>query len=126
MPALRRIVALAVLAVWLPATLHCALEAAGLDEWFGCHEEAAHDTSHCTDDACHAVEGLAYKPDVAPVKVPPPAPALLCHCLLCLAPSFALPATEPPTAPPEPPALVRSWQFARRAAPPARAPSHLV
>lgn len=126
MPALRRLIALAVLAVWLPATLHCALEAAGLDAWFGCHEEAAHDADHCTDDACHAIEGFAYKPDAAAVRVPPPAPALLCHCLLCLAPSLALPATEPATPAPEPPALARSWQFVRRAAPPARAPSRLV
>ncbi|MEO6244096.1 MAG: hypothetical protein ABIQ12_01565 [Opitutaceae bacterium] len=124
MTALRRIIALAMLAAWLPATLHCAIEAAGLDQWLGCHDEAAHDASHCTDDACHAIEGVAYKPDAAPIQVPVPSLTLVCHSLICVAVSAERSAPTPVVAPPvEPPRLLQRWHFVRRAAPSARAPA---
>jgi len=126
-PRLRHLLALALALLWLPATLHCDLEAAGLGQAFGCHEESAHDPHHCSDDSCHAIESLTYKIDTAPVKILPPALGLFNHCPLSPAPLFAPPVGELSVCrPSEPPPLARHWRFARRAAPPARAPSCLV
>lgn len=123
---LRQLVALAVLTLWLPATLHCALEAAGFEIVFVCHDHDAQDASdhHCTDDACHALEGAAFKPAANTAVLTPPA---LCACLLCfVAPPLAIDLTPPSgisdriVAPPE---VARTWHFVARAAPPPRAPS---
>lgn len=124
---LRRIAALLLLSLWLPATLHCDLEAAGLENWPGCHDEAAHDSSHCTTDVCHPLESSAYKPDSAPVKVPPPALGALCLCFVAICTPPPTANVEPPATPPRPPPeLARTWHFIARAAPPARAPDALL
>ena len=124
---LRKLVALAVLALWLPATLHCALEAAGFEIVFVCHdhETGAASDGHCTDDACHALEGAAFKPAANTATLPLPA---LCACLLCfVAPPPAIDLTAPVTGVSElvaaPPEVARTWHFVARAAPSPRAPS---
>ncbi len=126
MPALRRLIALAVLAVWLPATLHCALEAAGFEGVFSCadgHETGAHDES--PRDACDVVEGAAFKPAANTAALTPPVP---CACLPCfVAPLSAIDLTPPATGVSEfvaaPPEVARTWHFVARAAPSPRAPA---
>ena len=127
----RSIIAALLLAVWLPATLHCAMEAAGLDDWFGCHEAAHNDADHCADDACHAIEGLISKPDAQPLKISAPLAVALpdsgIFAFVQLCPSLLLASLHPPdngvietgAAPPE---IARTWHFVVRAAPPSRAP----
>ena len=126
---LRQLVALAVLALWLPATLHCALEAAGFAGVFSCadeHETGAHDES--PRDACDVIEGAAFKPAANTATLPLPA---LCACLLCfVAPPPAIDLTAPVTGVSElvaaPPEVARTWHFVARAAPAPRAPSFSV
>jgi hypothetical protein len=124
-------VALLLLVLWLPATLHCRIEEAGLAAIFACEDTvpsgtAGNPTNSCADDSCRTVESgqflfsketlLTAAPLVAPcecpvwalrLSAPEPDPA----------PSFAEPVGPPP--------LQRSWQFVRRAARPARAPDAL-
>jgi len=112
------------LALWLPATLHCDLEAAGVTNILGCHDHRAAGPAFGTDDHCHSIEGVSYKLDFGSSKTLPPADFIL----FVLAAPSALTATPPPrqitvesrAAPPE---IVRTWHFATRAAPPARAPA---
>jgi hypothetical protein len=124
-PRLRSFVALLLLALWLPATLHCSFEAAGFDELFGCHEEAASTKDHCTGDSCQPLEGFAYKSDSALLKVSPPVPDFCSVWPISLSPPFARLATGSVMTGAEAPSLSRPWQFARRAALPARAPDRV-
>lgn len=129
---LRRFFAVALLALWLPATLHCALEAAGLDELFQC--AADHHSSgdreapaDATRDACDIIEGSAFKLAAHSALLPPP---VLCAPFLPFAvPPVALDLTPPPSGLSErilaPPEVSRTWHFTARAALPARAPSLL-
>ena len=117
-----RLIALLLLALWLPATLHCDLEAAGLAHpALACHDEHA-PGAHA--DNCALVEGGQYHAAIALLKVP--APSLLA-CTLCYLTLRAEPPVFVPPVSPEhtdsPPELIRVWQFARRAALPARAPT---
>lgn len=125
----RRLLALALLALWLPATLHCGLEAAGLDELFHCaaeHHAVAHDDTSASD-ACDVIEGAAFKPAANTAVLPPPVLHAVVLALFSAPPVVALPLTPPPrglsahvAAPPE---VARTWHFLVRAAPPPRAPS---
>jgi hypothetical protein len=129
---LRRFIAVALLALWLPATLHCALETAGLDELFHCgtdhHSSGAHETpADATRDACDIIEGSAFKPAANSALLSPP---VLCAQFLAFAvPPVALDLTPPPSGLGErilaPPEVARTWHFVARAALPARAPSLL-
>jgi hypothetical protein len=130
---LRRIFALALAALWLPATLHCDLEAAGIDQLFHClvdhHATTDLDGSHTpARDACDVVEGTALRLVTDTALVAPPALNALCASLLCFsAPAPALVLTPPPNALSErsiaPPEVARTWHFTARAALPSRAPS---
>ena len=103
------------LALWLPATLHCALEQAGL------LPEATACSDKCIADNCGQFEdGLYAKSASIALKAPTFFP------LLCL----PAPATEVifvPSIAPErmscPPELSGHWQFVFRAAPLPGAPS---
>ena len=123
MQRLCRILALALVALWLPATLHCDLEAAGLEIGVLCHD---HDTpeaaaAHCTDDACHAIESAAYTAFTLTKLVS----GTVLSVVALLPEPLALPtAALSPARSDVPRELQRSWQFTTRAAPPARAPSH--
>lgn len=126
MSRLRRLIAVALLALWLPATLHCALGEAGFDSLFACI-----DTSSCCDheapprDSCDLVETGAFKPAANTAVLAAP---VLSACLLSfVVPVSALDLTPPPSALSEriiaPPEVARTWHFAARAALPSRAPS---
>src|SRR6185312_13386443 len=116
---LLKLAALFLVALWLPATLHCQLEGLGLDALFACADQPAQ-TDHaakgsCSDDGCQTVE--AGQVTLAKSRVDLPLlPALVCaHCLLILAPPTPAPeffaSHQDETLP-----LQRTWQFARRAA----------
>jgi len=115
---------LLLLAVWLPATQHCVLDAAGLIT------KACSDTSEAgqnhAKDACATVESSAYKAAAETLKVSAP-DLIAAVCYLCLQlepmasppPSVILPAGSLD----RPLAWVSTWQFVQRAAPSPRAPS---
>jgi hypothetical protein len=115
-------------ALWLPVTLHCRLEAAGLfasPDACCAAEESPAPAGDCKDDACPTVEDALYKECTHGLKVSGPA---LNDCFACLA-IVALDrdlCAEPTLSPARhaPPLELRAaWQFLSRAAPPARAPS---
>jgi hypothetical protein len=129
--ALRRIVAIVLLALWLPTFQHCGLEAAGLIA-----AEAPHGAdqgccppgeSPCSHDGCKVVESQLTKSGHGTIKVS--APSLeACTCFLCLQLLPRVEAAEPVfavTASESPEHWVPVWQFVQRAAPLSRAPSSL-
>ena len=122
--------ALLLLALWLPATLHCDLEAAEL--WVEHAEDHAAVSDSCCQaglgcahDGCDTLEGFAVKASDTFTRAPLPIP-FVCCCLICLPP--AEPASLLAAVPLEyrvAPELdwVPIVHFARRAAPLSRAPS---
>jgi hypothetical protein len=117
------------LAAWLPVTLHCRLEAAGVftspDECCSAATTAAIPDTDCKDDACPTVEDALFKESSASLKVAAPAVTGCFACLAlvtlerdrCASPTLSRARHAPP------PELRVGWQFLSRAAPPARAPS---
>lgn len=127
MSRLARMLVLLLVAAWLPVTLHCRLEAAGLHGADECcsTQPAGATAGDCKDDGCPAVEEALYKETSQSLKVATPALAEGFAGLASLSPPSALPA-EPALSPERhapPLELKAAWQFLTRAAPPARAPS---
>lgn len=121
-PRLLKLVALFLVALWLPATMHCAMEAAGVTR--GDHHSSSCQDM-CKDDTCHTIEGVSFTKTSNTLRALPPAVSSLYLCLLNLLPPPVLvdqSAANPAGDPPEIQALDHTWQFARRAALPARAP----
>jgi hypothetical protein len=124
LPSMRRLsifISVLFLAIWLPATEHCNLEAAGFIA-----KQCSDDCGQAGSDGCNLVESGFYKsaPQVAKVS----APSLLAIApFLCLEILPSLEAVEPLIGLTEsldrPRNWVTSWQFVRRAAPLSRAPS---
>jgi hypothetical protein len=116
-----KIVALLLLALWLPATLHCTLESADLLPQTMLCLDGSND--HCAGDHCAELEDNLFKPRTDELQVAAP-DLYACLCHVCLLPA------GPPAAVPEISAspqdkllpLQRTWQFAHRTALPARAP----
>lgn len=121
------------LAVWLLSSQHCGLEAAGI---------IARDTSHgaphsatlgccpntcnsCSHTKCNVVESGTINRAVSHLKAPAPT-VLVCACFVCLqllAPDLAAGSTLVAADLNRPEDWMPAWQFVRRAAPLARAPS---
>lgn len=125
MHALRRFIAILLMAVWLPAVMHCRLEAAtGTD---CCKPAAAESSDHhdCGDDICGVIEGDFTRATTAECSPPPPALHEI-PAAAQLVPPLVLACSPPPRGLPEfgnaPPDLVPSRHFAERTALPARAP----
>lgn len=123
-----RYLCLLLLALWLPATLHCGLEAADLISAHGPDSRCSDIGSACSMDGCKTVEETTARPSHKSIKAPAPN-LLACVHLLCL--QLVVPASivEPIAsvrAFERPLAWVPMWHFARRAAPSPRAPSALV
>ncbi|HKS37334.1 MAG TPA: hypothetical protein VJW76_09110 [Verrucomicrobiae bacterium] len=121
----KRILAAALLVLWVPLTMHCRLESLPGMEFLACcpHEEAApHQDSDCDDDACAVVESASYKTENGRIAIPTPVlvPALFLAPLLRLE---AIPAVNHLAFEKPSPELPVSWQFSFRAALPPRAPS---
>lgn len=115
------------LALWVPVTLHCALERLPGLHWLECccaGDAAERGPSRCEQQSCGSLEAGAVK--IAERLISAPAP------LLVLLPAAAQAAELESLAGPvrasartTPPALIRCWQFAFRAARPPRAPSYI-
>ncbi|MBI5772854.1 MAG: hypothetical protein HZA89_03810 [Verrucomicrobia bacterium] len=125
---LKTIVAMMLLAVWLPATSHCLLEIAGVIHESDCcaNAQGAEEPGHDAADGNCQIEAGNYrlpKPGsfvLSPVFMP-------CLSLLLVSPALDLTAPVPgfgANAPP--PELPVSWCFLWRTALPARAPSRLA
>ncbi|MDF3058748.1 MAG: hypothetical protein K0R17_2963 [Rariglobus sp.] len=116
--------------LWLPATLHCGLETAGL--WLHEHGLESADTGcaeSCEKDNCALVEDGAFKNVTHVAKVNAPVLAL-CVTQLVLV-STATEAAAPlssvsPDTTDSPPELARTWQFIARTALLPGAPSYSV
>jgi len=122
--------ALLLLALWLPATLHCDLEAAEL--WVE-HDDHAADSccqasgQGCAKDTCDTLEGSAVRTSDTFTRAPLPVP-FVCLCLIDILPVEAESLVSPvpiQTRMEQALAWVPSVHFARRAAPLSRAPSSL-
>jgi len=111
---------LVMLALWLPATLHCQLESIPGLEFVRCASDTP-DQSDCSGDGCCAVEKSQYKSEQHRHTVPVFLP-------IASAPLLSVATIQPDetglgiltTAPPE---FLKTWQFALRTASPPRAPS---
>lgn len=125
-----KLVALLLATLWLPATVHCQLEGLGLDALFACADQPA-DTAHtdgdtCADDGCQTIESGQFAVTKSELDLSR-LPALAWFCVARFQ-HLAPPAPDPEifavhqeqTLP-----WQRTWQFARRAALPARAPDSL-
>jgi len=116
------------LALWVPATMHCALETVpgfSFLQWC-CSAEKAHQASgDCPDEVCGEIEsGLYLLRDSPPIL---PSPGLLAVT------AWDNTVESPPDASPlfgdvssTPLRLAHSWQFSYRTALPPRAPSGVV
>ena len=124
---LSRLLALLLLALWLPATLHCDLEAASLWDGHEDHPAAACCSAGqgCAHDGCDTLEGGAFRASDGTVRAPLP-DLFCCFCLICTGTPALL---EPVATTPVPTIAVTArdwiptWHFVRRTAPPSRAPS---
>ncbi|MEO6004963.1 MAG: hypothetical protein ABIZ04_03905 [Opitutus sp.] len=112
------------LALWLPMTLHCDLEAAGLIP-VGCEPDAHGSETTGATDSCDLVESDSYKPATFARVVS--APALVPDVFNV---SDVLVPSEQSADPGRvswksdvAPIWVSTWQFERRTALPSRAPS---
>jgi hypothetical protein len=123
----RQIVALVLLALWLPATQHCAF---GTVTGLGgnlCETACSHDIASSHEDFCAVVESGNYMSAATLAHVP--APHLT--TLACLASLHACMLAEArPLAPPawtkdDASGWVPEWAFVARAALPARAPTQI-
>jgi hypothetical protein len=116
--------------LWLPATVHCGLETAGL--LLHEHGIESADTgcaTACDNDNCALVEDGAFKNATGLVKVSAPVLALCITQLVLI--SAASEAINPlssvsPDTTDTPPELARTWQFIARTALLPGAPSSLV
>lgn len=125
---IKTVVALVMMAVWLPAQSHCLLERAGwlwsgdcCPEVDGTSESPA--KAPCSEQICCNLDSPTYKLDDEQTVVQAPAAFLLGPARpvpIELAPLAERPQRLCPLASPE---LPVTWQFSRRAALPPRAPS---
>ena len=120
---LMRSVAVLFLALWVPVTMHCDLEAIPLFKFLACcaHSDAApHQDNDCNEDACSTVESGGYQIQTNP----PPAHPPILTVVIGAASLNDLAPLQPTTwsLPVPPPELPASWQFLIRAAPSVRAP----
>ena len=128
MRALRILVALLLALVWLPATVHCGLDAAGLlahaDSCCSTDEHHSPHSSKCGADGCDVVESGGYQVTGGYVKIPTP---LWRESLLTLIASVPALVEESEfvvvEAVESPPEMKRTWHIVSRAALSPRAPS---
>jgi hypothetical protein len=124
-------VAFVLLALWMPATQHCGLEAADLVTAHVEHVGAGNyceKSTPCSHDGCQIVEELTYKRSGDTLQIPAP-DLVACICFVCVHLGDRQLSAEPVipvVAIDQPIGWVPTWQFARRAAPLSRAPSTLV
>lgn len=112
-----RLIALVLLAMWLPATMHCGLEALSSEMQVG--GNICDDKQACDHDGCDLLEKGGYSSAIQVVKV---MPVLLADFapwrdVLASLESSLLPVVEAEKPPVEfEMRVLPDWQFARRAA----------
>ena len=121
----KKVVAMVLLALWLPATMCCALEQAGVPLFAQCCVDDTAGTAPetpCTETGCCPLESAAYKIEQTAVRVVAPSALVLDALTTLFAGAQNLPAVPvvPVFVPPE---LPVTWQFFFRTALPPRAPS---
>ncbi|WP_152032807.1 hypothetical protein [Ereboglobus luteus] len=118
-----RIASIFLLAIWMPATMHCGIEAISLSTAEAAATECC-DGYSCASDSCAVVEsGMAIT--LATLKAPIPS-LVACICMLCeqlLTPVLPEKCTLAGSDYDRPLDWIQGWQFVRRAAPLSRAPS---
>lgn len=122
---LAKVVALLLVALWLPATSHCKLELLAGFSFLPCgdHQDAVpHQGEDCHDDGCAVVESGLYKLEDTATEAPLP---VLGHIVLPNLPAAnSLPGyLVTRGAGPGPPELAPPWTLLLLAAHPPRAPS---
>ena len=127
MKTVNKIVAFVMLALWLPVTQHCDLDAAGFEIFPNGGGSATMGQEACPTSICQLVEDASARQTGTDVRVIPPSEASV-FCLLVLVAAPVKVELKPvclASDPPEIEALHRTWHFARRTALPTRAPSRL-
>jgi len=126
---LRSIAALVLALIWLPATLHCGLKAAGWLESVetACcadHDEApGEQPAGCSHNTCGLVESGEYQPATHFLKVATSATVVCFSSLMEFVPeTLRVPESDAPAEAESPPEIPRTWQFVARAALSPRAP----
>ena len=125
---LRRIIAVVLLALWLPATQYCTLVAAGVfadETQASAADDCCNTNDRCSRDACNLLENGVIKPanEMAKVLAPDLSACLCFICLRFVQPGVADESALMVSAPEHPLDWESTWHFVRRAAPLARAPS---
>lgn len=124
MQRLIKIASFLLLAIWLPATLHCDLEAAGLTAPH--QEECCATDNDCKADLCANIESSLIRETAPTLNLAAPVSCDHLFCLVTLltvacdreaTASLAIVTHAPPLE------ITAGWQFLTRAAPPSRAPS---
>ena len=121
-------IALLLLALWVPVSMHCTLETMPTFSFLQCccgEDEGQQQAGDCEEDVCGAVESGCYKIEDNPTL----AAGLVVMLVLATdwvteAASNAASLIEVPSTPP--PELPRVWQFSYRTALPPRAPSFVA
>ena len=109
------------LAIWLPATGHCLLDAADLLRADCCQAETADTTSHCADE-CRLIEAGIFK--LQERQAPAFVPAVFLISLS--SPAEVEPSMIPPDERHWPPAALHLPEFLVRTSLPVRGPSFSV
>ena len=122
-------VAVLLLVLWVPVTMHCVIESLPGIEFLSCclHDDAkpepspAHQDNDCETDACATVESGLYKQEDSSQPLSVPLLALAVWMWTADPPTDSTPVLIPASS--APPELARFWQFSYRTALPPRAPS---
>jgi len=118
---------LALVALWLPVSVHCQLEQLPGLEFLSCcdHEDttAPHQDDDCEGDACAVVESGLYKIEERQATLPAPDLEAFDVAALLSAPDLTSAGAGYPVCGTAPPELLKSWQFSLRTALAPRAPS---
>jgi len=120
---------MALLVLWVPATLHCRLEMIPAVSFLSCCQHAekdkapAHHDDECANDGCAAFESGLYHLEKAPEMLLKPAWGFV--LFLVPGPTEVSERSDfsPGSGDLSPPALSKTWQFRARAAGFARSPS---
>ena len=121
-----RLIALTLLALWVPVTSHCLLESLPGFGFLACcqHQDAApHQDADCDQDACAVVESGSYMIQENPPLSAPPVVMPVAFVSSWLAEPALIPISPIPAAALAPPELSQGWQFSARTALLLRAPS---
>jgi len=119
-----KLAALFLLALWLPATMHCGLESADLIRSASICTDGSND--HCAGDNCTQLENGLFqqKTDELQVATPDLFAGAGCLCLPLQPPASVDESLFQPSDAPQD--WITTWHFVRRDAPAPRAPSLLL